>query len=539
MRRWNLRTLRNEATGGSGADHSLEKDLEDNVARSSLEEGSSSTFKVGIVEEVISNPYDYFYRPLGDGSKTANGKTILVGDAFSGRIKKDDNDNSIQTPYLNSSVVDYAPANSIAVFLNEQISGGASGKTILCFPFFSSHMMMPVKPGESVWVVKFNENIYYWLCRQPSFRQVEDANFTLGQREEAISNVSSSTDENTFTHFLGASSKGNSVNVQRILNSSIASGEEFTGEPVPRQVKDCGDFLIQGSNNSHIYLGKEKFEEPGTTASQEEFTTVSSQTDANQFRKPTSPAIDLCVLRKAKEIFELKSLTRSNEISGDIISVEGSGLSASVGSQNPPDARYYENEKTRDKLRKEIFEEEFYDSDIYNCTARLYLTNAISIDSILLASDYINEPDLSAAPQDLLGVGIFGTLAAISTNTRIVGTETIKIHNVAGSSGIQFTPEGDVIIFANIEGGAKIVLESGGDIRIVPGENGVLKLGSDTPDGVPMGGTKFESPTAIEGNVSYTPATTTSGGLIADPSDLDRANPIPGLPKYSSKVLFS
>ena len=121
MRRWTLRTLKNEAQGGPGADVGLDKDLEDNITRSSLEEGSRSTFKVGIVEEVISNPYDYFYRPLGNGSKTANGKTITVGDAFSGRIKKDDNNNPIQTPYLNSRVVDYAPANSISVFLNEQI----------------------------------------------------------------------------------------------------------------------------------------------------------------------------------------------------------------------------------------------------------------------------------------------------------------------------------------------------------------------------------------------------------------------------------
>ena len=56
---------------------------------------------------------------------------------------------------------------------------------------------------------------------------------------------------------------------------------------------------------------------------------------------------------------------------------------------------------------------------------------------------------------------------------------------------------------------------------------------------MPIGGTLFESPSAIPGNVAYTPATTTSGGLIADPLDLERANPVPGIPKYSSKVLFS
>jgi len=102
-------------------------------------------------------------------------------------------------------------------------------------------------------------------------------------------------------------------------------------------------------------------------------------------------------------------------------------------------------------------------------------------------------------------------VAVIGTNARLVGTETIKLHNVAGNSGIQFTPSGDVIIFGNSAGGAKIVLESGGDIKIVPGTSGVIKLGSDSPLG---GITATETAVNTEGIVTGTPITTTAGGTI-------------------------
>jgi len=522
MRNWNLRTLKNYIQGDVGADLSLDKDSEDNVIKASLNNSSNSIFEVGIVEEVISNPYDFFNRRINDET------TVTVGDVFSGRVKQDNNGNTFSTPYLNPEIVDYVPANSISVFLNSQKSGGGLSKSILCLPFFSSHLMLPVKPGETVWVMKFNENVYYWICRQSSLRQIEDTNFTFSQREENIIGVSNSKDEKVYTHFNSARTKGKSLNFQNILNNSIAIDEEFKGEPVPRQVKDCGDFLIQGSNNSHIYLGKEKFEEPGTTVKQNIFTSVTDTSNTNQLRKPISPAIDLCVLRKAQEIFELKDLADSKSL-GSSITIETDGLSAAAGLQNPADARYYENEKVRDKLGKQVYFDEFYDSDIYNCTARLYLSNAKSIDDILFAPNYSREPGLSASPQNIKGNGDYGVLAAISSNTRVIGTETLKIQNIAGSSGIQFTPNGDIIIFANSSGGAKIILEAGGDIRIVPGENGVLKLGSDDANGAVISSDNSET---TNGLVTALPIATTNGGLIAEPS-----TPSTGL--YSNKVLIS
>lgn len=529
MRRWNRRTLLNNAQGGTGADHSYDKDAEDNITRASLDGGSgNSPFEIGIVEEVISNPYDFFNRPYRD--LKIGGQPLLVGDVFSGRVQSDDEGQALESPYMNAAVVDYAPANSIVVFLNSNKSASSGSKAIICFPFFSSHLMMPVKPGETVWVMKFNRNIYYWFCRKASFRQIEDLNFTFSQREENVKSLPSSDDENSYTHFKGSTSRGSRLNFQRLLNLSSATREEFTGEPVPRQVKDCGDFLIQGSNNAHIYLGKEKFEEIGTTISQEVFTSVTSPEEANPFRKPISPALDLCVLRKSRELFELKSITSSNTLTGDSISVEGEGLGAVAGSQIPPSNRFYENEKTRDLLEgKDTFPEEFKDSDIYNCAARVYLTNARTIDDLLFSYDYSGEPDLSASPQDVQGLDLYGAMVAMGTNARLVGTETIKIHNVVGRSGIQFTPQGDVIVFANEDGGAKIVLEASGDIRVVPGADGILKLGSDDAVG---GIVAASNSIRTLGEVESPTIVTTAGGLVSAP-----ASPATGM--FSNKVLIA
>ena len=522
MRIFDRRKTLSEARNGSESDIGLERDAEDNILRASIGgNNGSNVFEVGIVEEVISNPYEYFSRPYED-------QDFTIGDAFSGRVQEVDGE-PIDSPYENAVVVDYAPANSIAIVLNQNKSASSAGKSIICFPFFSSHMMMPVKPGETVWVMRFNRNVYYWFCRQSSFRQVEDLNYTFSQREENISSARGSADENTYTHFESSTSRGSRYNFQRTMNQSSALREEFTGEPVPRQSKGCGDFLLQGSNNTHIYLGKEKFEEAGTTISQEVFTSVTSPADANPFRKPVSPALDLCVLRKSRELLELKDLTRSHNL-GESSSVEGEGLSAVAASQNPPDNRFYENEKTRDLLEeKEIFPEEFLDSDIYNCAARVYLTNSKTIDDLLFSQDYAGEPGLSASPQDVLGLDLYGSMVALGTNSRLIGTETIKIHNVAGRSGIQFTPQGDVIIFANEEGGAKIVLESSGDIRVVPGDSGILKLGSDNPTG---GLVSSSSSIRNEGNVEAPAIVTTAGGFVS-------LADVPATGTFSNKVLVA
>ena len=508
--------------------------------------GRSGWFLKAIVEEVISNPLDFFSRFAKDESGNDTDITIEaheLGVPIEG----------VRTKFANSSIVPFVVQNSVAVRFVETIKNGGGGKAYICLPFFPQHLSLPIKPGEYVWVYKVGNNEFYWMCRLSTIRQVEDVNFThLPRGFNLESNHKKMKDESFFYGFEStngaAAPPGNFFH--KIAQNSIAYREEFTGEVVPRMAKDCGDLLLQGSNNAHILLGKEKFEEVSTTVLPEEMTPLTN-TDVNENRKPLSPAIDICVLRKARELFDLQDEiladkeaatveTKVNEGHAGL----GSGLSAAanIGPEERAGLKYFELEKGRDSLdpslNKDIFDQEFIDSDIYNCIARIYMTNAKTIDDLLFIPSL--EGENSSAPQDVLGLGNYGAMVALGANTRLIGTETIKIQNIVGSSGIQFTPQGDVIIHANREGGAKIVLDAEGNIRIIPGEEGIVFIGGDDADTVPIGGLNTTDSSAPAGSVTYQPITTTAAGLLAtEPSDVARQQPpIPGLTSYASKVVI-
>jgi len=59
-----------------------------------------------------------------------------------------------------------------------------SNKLKVYYPFFSSHFCLPVKPGETVWVVRplSANDIGYWLSRVSQPLHVEDTNFTHADR---------------------------------------------------------------------------------------------------------------------------------------------------------------------------------------------------------------------------------------------------------------------------------------------------------------------------------------------------------------------
>lgn len=511
--KWSRRSFLAQSQGGvEDTSISFEKDASNKILEASspqLNSKNSSPFELAIVEEVVSNPYDFFSRPWPESSRTFGGKPITVGDVFSGRVTIDDNDKIISNSWNleNSRMVDFAPSNSIKVFKKDNLNGARGAKSILCFPFFSSHLSLPVKAGETVWIMKFNSETYYWMCRQTSYRQIEDVNYTFTQRERNVREINLPKDEGTFLGFDSELTGKNTLNIENIINDSVSYKEEFTGEPIPRLFKECSDLLIQGSNNSHIYLGKEKFEQENTVPPQV-FSAATSAEETLEERKPLSPAVDICVLRKANELFRLKSATDSNDLQTSL-SVETEGFSAAAGRRQDPTLRYYESEKARDKLGKEVSQDEFLDNDILNCIARVYMSNSRTIDDLLNLSNYDGES--SASPGGLLRENDFGAMVAFGTNTRIVGRETIKIGNLLGNSGIHFSPLGDVIIFANREGGAKIVLQASGDIKIVPGPAGVIKLGSDNPTG---GVAATETTTITPGSVEGTPIFTTAGGII-------------------------
>ena len=201
---------------------------------------SQKIFYSGVVREFISNPAS-----LSD-SKKQDENNVVGGDKYVSRM----------------------PRNSIIV----EIIGNS--KIRVCYPFFSPHICMPVKPGEQVWVLFPDGGVGelgYWVTRKATDLKVDDLNYThldrVGLFNKSTIETSDFQDENGETSFPfppgpSIDSLENTLDGSepyRILKiNSEAYQEQFTGEPVPRFSKRSPDLVFQGSNNTLISLGEDR-----------------------------------------------------------------------------------------------------------------------------------------------------------------------------------------------------------------------------------------------------------------------------------------
>lgn len=187
----------------------------------------------------------------------------------------------------NAELVDVMPFNSIIGRIVSNNSGGTARANIILFPFFSSHLMMPVSPGETVYVIfedykETGSALGYWFTRTHAPKTVEDANYThLDRRFDASMNPQNySTEERSRINengnrFAGPGfpNGGNTTesltlekdpDVDIIIDPYEQIKEESKSysnvvvEPVPRWRKRPQEYVIQGSNNSLIFLGRDR-----------------------------------------------------------------------------------------------------------------------------------------------------------------------------------------------------------------------------------------------------------------------------------------
>jgi len=163
------------------------------------------------------------------------------------------------------------PRNTAIV---KDITRGAakiSGRETVCYPFFSSHLSMPLKPGEIVWFVYEDPDDHgelgYWISRVCDPNHVEDVNFSFSSRayvqnpEVPAKRTSEKFDSpqpesDTVQTYSFRSPTSNPDELTNIINGFTSKIHRF--EAVPRYNKRAGDLVIQGSNNSLIMLGEER-----------------------------------------------------------------------------------------------------------------------------------------------------------------------------------------------------------------------------------------------------------------------------------------
>lgn len=178
--------------------------------------------------------------------------------------------NSLKQTVSNPDFVDKAPRNSIVARIISSSQDKRGGLPLICYPFLPSHLALPVKSGEQIWVLYENpvaqSELPFWLWRISEDGFVEDPNYTHGDRKfdrSAVPKTSeksanSTTYKPSFPNGGGTSASytlKEADDYEKIVAADL-SMKAFTVEPVPRFTKRPGDVVLQGSNNSLIVLGE-------------------------------------------------------------------------------------------------------------------------------------------------------------------------------------------------------------------------------------------------------------------------------------------
>lgn len=221
------------------------------------------------------------------------------------------------------------PRNTLIVKTISEGVGKKSGAPIVCYPFFSSHLCMPVKPGEYVWFIYENPeqkgSIAYWLSRVSEPDHVEDANYTFSARtffqlpDKQLKRTSDKFDgpavEPGETQTFSWTSP--TSDPQELINLIGLATKVHRFESVPRYTKRPGDLVLQGSNNSLIVLGEER----GHWASNQHC--ISSANDPADGIDVGHPAIDIVVGRGSKSF--------SNSSRGSFGATKGKSITNELG----------------------------------------------------------------------------------------------------------------------------------------------------------------------------------------------------------------
>lgn len=179
--------------------------------------------------------------------------------------------------------LDRIPRNSCIVRRVSEGADSAAPSNVLVYPFFSSHISMPVKAGETVWVI-FDRNVKsigYWLSRVHGDVTSEDVNFshydrsftpktpaqtTPGTVEKASGPKDKVAPKEDFPNLSLKQNPDGANSFYEIATSNV--GKHIKFEPVPRYFKKPEDLVIQGSNNTLVSLttdrGWSKPEDPKT-----------------------------------------------------------------------------------------------------------------------------------------------------------------------------------------------------------------------------------------------------------------------------------
>jgi len=171
---------------------------------------------------------------------------------------------------INKVHLQTAPRNSILARDITDASDRQQRASILAYPLFPPSLCLPVKPGETVWLIDASpqegSRLTYWVCRISAPDNVDDLNFTHYDRIslERAKQTKAKTKPTQPEFFNGAGQTENYTlqkpdDYELIFTQAIPNvNHTITNEAVPRFKKRPGDLALQGSNNTLICLGEDR-----------------------------------------------------------------------------------------------------------------------------------------------------------------------------------------------------------------------------------------------------------------------------------------
>ena len=218
------------------------------------------TLSKAVVVEYISNPAR-FKRENTDG--------------LFEQLQDANDDLSVSNP----KYVTRVPRGSVLAIVVSEGKSQTQPKPQVFYPFFS-HISMPLKVGEKVWVMfetaGKETSLGYWLSRCVSDGQIDDPNYTHDDRNSLAvdgsdqgtsaafeSAATGDAQVNTLSFPDGAAGQGSttlpsSMTYETLLESSV-SDYETTQEAVPRYSAMSSELALEGSNNTRIVLGEYRY----------------------------------------------------------------------------------------------------------------------------------------------------------------------------------------------------------------------------------------------------------------------------------------
>lgn len=346
------------------------------------------------------------------------------------------------------------------------------------YPFFASHISLPIKVGELVWVLRedparMRSAVSYWMSRVAEPHHNDDINHTHSPRslDKTLQYDPGKPSNPKFEFNDGEMDDDRILREGSAYIGSNAERKEFESlltttrasalhvyEAVPRYRKRPGDLAFEGSNNALITLGTIR---TGVLSSKDVFPSIDDV-------KEKSGMIDIVVGRG--QIPPTAGEVVKNTLGRNEINKFETKLSMNEGDPHYPS----------DRSRIALFQRTDFGSG--------------GLDSLLGLKSYNLQLQIDPARN--------GAVLAKSDHLRFVARKDIEIVVVGDNNGSDGS---------NIDNYASIVVKSDGTIILKPSNTAVIKLGGEDADKAILC-----SPTPIEqsGRVTSTPLQDTMGGFM-------------------------